>query len=417
MTDPRRSLREILSRLTDPRDKRGLKYPLVDVVMLAVYGMMCGKSSFASMARYLKRREAELTLAFGLAAGVPSHDVFSRVFARIDYVELTDLFAEWMARTLSGVDPALLGRVAIDGKAVRAAAEKAAGGRAPYMATAFVCGLGLAVAQVRVGSKTNEITAIPELLELVCVAGATITVDAIGTQVEIMERCVRGGGHFCLQLKRNHREEFDSVELYFRDMLGRERQGRPHAAMECHRERGRAHGREEVRTYVTTCDPVEVPLVVPGWARVRCLGMCVLEREVVTKAKRSQRPRKRGAQRRKGRKGAPSRSVEVHFHVMDRPTSAAEYAELARGHWAVENTLHWVLDDALREDRSTSRRGDSTGNLAVLRKVAYNLLRMMPGGAGRCFEDRMDEFALDPALFARMFGEPIPTAQVAACAA
>ena len=189
-----RSFFDVFNNLDDPRNKKGLKYPLIDVIILAIYGILCGYTDFVKMAYYLKKRENELIESLGLSYGVPSHDVFSDVFRAIDVEKFMNAFVEWtriIAKERTGK------HIAIDGKAVRAATEKCKGGNIPYVVSAFLCGSGLSIGQKEVGEKTNEITEIPRLLDLLDIRGSIITIDAIGTQTDIMNRIVRNGGDFC----------------------------------------------------------------------------------------------------------------------------------------------------------------------------------------------------------------------------
>lgn len=383
---PAEAFREVFDALDDPRGERGRIYPLADVLLLATYGTLCGFADFTNMAYFLKRREAELAAELGLAAGVPSHDVFSDVFRLLDPDAFAGLFVEWARSLAGGAD-----HLAIDGKAVRAAARKSSGGRAPYVISALACGCGLSVGQLEVGDKTNEITEIPRLLDLIDIEGCTVTVDAIGTQVAIMEKVVEGGGHFCLQLKANQPTAFESAGTYFRDLLSRTASGRRHAGVDTFRDVTKGHGRLETRTYATVSDESDVRAVVPAsWRHVRCLGMASHERTVG---------------------GETSR--EVHFHVMDRSMPAEEYARYARGHWAIENTLHWVLDVHFGEDRSTAREGNAVSNLALLRKSAFNLSKLHPDEAGKTSGKRQIDFTLDVGLFRELVFEAIPEEWVA----
>ncbi len=185
---------QIFENLEDPRYNRGKIYPLIDILILAIYGVLTGFSDFTNMSYYLKKRESELSEEFGLSEGVPLHDVF----------------LEWtktLVLTKTGQ------HIAIDGKAVRAAAKKAGDGNIPYVLSAFICGCGISIGQKEAGEKTNEIPEIPKLLDLIDTKGCTVTIDAIGTQKDIMDKIIDKEGHFCLQLKRNQRSAFESVDF------------------------------------------------------------------------------------------------------------------------------------------------------------------------------------------------------------
>ena len=277
--------------------------------------------------------------------------------------------------------------MATGGKAVRAATEKAARGKVPYVVSAFACGLGTGVCQLEIGDKGNEITDIPKPVEMMDIGGCTVTIDAIGTQRAIMDLIVGKGGHFCLQLKRNQPTAFEGVEGYFADQLERAARKRPHDALDEFRTVEKGHGRIETRTYRTLTDATQVGLALPdGWGHVRCLGMAVLEREVV---------------------GDPSRrSVETHYHVMDVAMGAERYAGLARGHWGQENALHHVLDVQFGEDACTARADNAISNLTLLRKVVFNIVRQVKGR--KSTRAVMTDFMMDADLFMPFLYERVP---------
>lgn len=373
-----KSFFQIFDSLDDPRNEKGRKYPLMDVIILAIYGVLCGFEDFTNMAYYLKKREQELVEKLELEAGVPSHDVFSDVFRLLDVERFMDLFVIWMQTAIHAKTG---GHIAIDGKAVRAAAKKAADGKVPYVLSAYMCGIGLSIGQKEVGDKTNEITEIPKLLDLIDISGCTVTIDAIGTQKAIMDKVTQKGGHYCLQLKKNQRTAYDGVELYFRELLGMEK-GRPVPFTT----QAKDHGRYEKRKYYTVSDKDEIRNALPkGWGGVSCLGMAVLEREV---------------------NGV--KSQETHFHVMDVGRTAEEYAGLARGHWEIENSQHWVLDVIFGEDRSTAREDGAIANLALLRKIAFNMTKLMPSEKKKTTKKKIIDFMTDVELFKELVYEVLP---------
>ena len=371
----------IFREMDDPRNDKGKKYPLIDVIILSIYGVLCGFTDFTNMAYYLKKREAELTEKLELEAGVPSHDVFSDVFRVMDVEKFMGLFVEWVQQIVYRKGGK---HIAIDGKAVRAATKKALDGKIPYVVSAFMCECGLSIGQKAVGDKTNEITEIPKLLDLIDITGCTITIDAIGTQTAIMDKIVEKKGHYCLQLKLNQRAAYEGVKLYFDDQLA-------HGCrkLESYTEMSKDHGRIENRTYYVLQDEKDVQAIVPdGWNNVRCLGMAILERDVDGK-----------------------KSRDVHFHVMDETKGAEEYADLARGHWRIENSLHWVLDIHFGEDRSTARGDNAISNLTLLRKIAFNLVKLVPSEEKKTTKKRIIDFMTDVDLFWVLVHEAIPATE------
>ena len=270
-----KSFFSIFKTLDDPRCDQGKKYPLIDIIILALYGVLIGFTDFTNMSYYLKKREKELTERLSLEKGVPSHDVFSDVFRALDIEAFMKLFVEWV----KGIAYKKSGKhIAIDGKAVRAATKKCENGNIPYIISAFMCGCGLSVGQTEVGEKTNEIPEIPRLLDLIDITECFITIDAIGTQTEIMDKIMEKEGHFCLQLKKNQRTAFEDVELFFKDMEENDR--KRFAAMDSYSEVQKDHGRIEKREYRIFAEDDEIKkLLDPKWGHVNCLGMARLTRQ------------------------------------------------------------------------------------------------------------------------------------------
>jgi len=374
---------QIFEKLEDPRDNRGRIYPLIDILILALYGVLTGFSDFTNMSYFLKKRESELSEEFGLSEGVPSHDVFSDVFKVIDIEKFMALFVEWtknLVLTKTGQ------HIAIDGKAVRAAAKKAENGNIPYVLSAFMCGCGISIGQKEVGEKTNEIPEIPKLLDLIDITDCTVTIDAIGTQKDIMDKIIEKEGHFCLQLKRNQRSAFESVDLFFRDL--EEKHNKEFQKLSAYTETAKDHGRIERREYYTFADTEEIKRMLDAkWVHVGCIGMARLTRTV-----------------------GETTSVEVHYHLLDRETPAEQYMKLARGHWEIENSLHWILDIHFHEDASTANSGHAVSNLALLRKIAFNFTKLDPAMKKKTTKQKMIDFMTDIQLFKKLVFDTIPTA-------
>lgn len=376
-----RSFFSIFETLEDPRCDKGKKYPLMDVIILALYGVLIGFEDFTNMSYYLKKRERELMERLCLERGVPSHDVFSDVFRALDIEAFMELFVEWV----KGIAYQKSGKhIAIDGKAVRAATKKSENGNIPYIISAFMCGCGLSVGQKEVGEKTNEIPEIPRLLELIDITDCFVTIDAIGTQTEIMDKIIDKGGHFCLQLKKNQKTAFEDVELFFRDMEGNG--SKRFEKMDMYSEIQKDHGRIEKREYRIFAEGDEIKKVLdPKWGHVNCLGMARLTRQA-----------------------GESISREIHYHLLDTVVSAEKYGQLARGHWEIENGLHWVLDIHFKEDASTANEDNALANLALLRKIAFNFTKLDPAMAKKSTKKKMIDFMTDLELFRKLVFEVIP---------
>lgn len=376
-----RSFFSIFKDMDDPRNEKGRVYPLMDVVILALYGVLIGFEDFSNMSYYLKKHEEELTEKLELAAGVPSHDVFSDVFRALDVEAFMQRFVVWtreIAYRKTGH------HIAIDGKAVRAAAKKAEKGNIPYVVSAFMCGCGLSIGQKEVGEKTNEIPEIPRLLDLIDITDCFVTIDAIGTQTEVMEKIRKKRGHFCLQLKKNQKNAFEDVELFFEDM--KENGNGEFEEMDYFMQEEKGYGRIEKREYRICTEREEIKRVLDNkWEYVECIGMAVLTRRM-----------------------GDTVSVETHYHLLDTVVSAEKYGSLAREHWEIENGLHWVLDIHFKEDWSTANTGNALANLALLRKTAFNFTKLDASMAKKTTRKRMIDFMTDIDLFKRLVYEVIP---------
>lgn len=378
-----RSFFDVFSELEDPRNDKNKKYPLMDIIILAVYGTLIGFEDFTNMSYYFKKREKELVYEFQLSEGIPSHDVFSDVFRAIDVNAFMKLFVEW---TKSLVQAKTDGHIAIDGKAVRAATKKSKGGNIPYIISAFLVGCGISIGQKIVGDKTNEITEIPNILDLIDIKSNFITIDAIGTQTKIMDKIIDKGGHFCLQLKANQKETFQSVKLYFDDL--EKNNIAVFEALELYRDiPSKEHGRYETREYRVMSDNDEIATILGNkWEYVQCIGMAKLNRRI-----------------------GNDESCEVHYHLLDTIVSAEKYASLARGHWEIENGLHWILDIHFREDSSTANADHAMENLALLRKIAFNFTKLDPTMQKKTIKKKMIDYMTDLELFKRLIYEIVPT--------
>ena len=374
------SLFVIFEKLEDPRDNRGKKYRLIDVIMLALYGTLMGFEDFTNMAYYLKKRETELVEELGLENGVPSHDTFSAVFRVIDVKKFMKLFIEW-TKSLVQLKNGM--HVAIDGKAVRAATKKAENGNIPYVLNAFLCGVGITLGQKMIDTKKNETSEIPKLLDLIDIEGCVVTIDAIGTQKVIMDKICEKNGQFCLQLKRNHPEYYDRVQLYF-DNLTKDEMEQMSISVSTQKD----HGRIEKRKYVVCSDEGIVANLLDNtrWKHVKAIGMAELKRTVNGET-----------------------TYEKHFHVLSFVSTADTYATYARSHWEIENNLHWVLDIHFNEDRCTANSDNAIANLSLLRKIAFNLTKLDPSMAKKTTKKKMIDFMLDISVFKNMIFNVLPT--------
>ena len=198
--------------LEDPRDERGKKYKLIDILIMTIYGLLCGLTDFTNIADFMKLKVDYFIELLNLKNGSPSHDSLSDIFARIDSKKFMEIFIEWIKEIIVSTDGK---NISIDGKAIRSAIDKVNGGNIPYVVFAFIGEIGLSIGQVKVDDKSNEITAIPELLDLLNIEGATVTIDAIGTQEDIANKIVDKKGHYVLKVKKNQKEFNRDVKRQF----------------------------------------------------------------------------------------------------------------------------------------------------------------------------------------------------------
>jgi predicted transposase YbfD/YdcC len=366
------SLAGYFAAIEEPRDNRGKRHRLIDIFIMTIYGCLWGHTDFTNMALELKAHEKYFKELLGLENGVPSHDTFSAVFAMIDPNVFLECFIDWIASVASARGK----HVILDGKAVRAACDKVHCGKVPYLVNAYMAETGLCVGQIRVDEKTNEIKGIPEMLEWLDLEGSVVTIDAIGCQKEIAKQLIDKHADFVLPVKDNQanlrRDIADEIDFRLYEKAKEDlrveacaKKGividRPVAEMVSEfiqYEKG--HGRIERRTYYTCKNPESVG--VKEWPGAFCIGMVIRERTVIHRDG-------------EGNVAAEVPSVEREAYIISKSMNAEEFACYARGHWRIENSLHWVLDDYFREDRCTARAGHATENLALMRKLVFNLMK------------------------------------------
>jgi predicted transposase YbfD/YdcC len=334
--------------LKDPRVERTRKHPLINIVFIAVCGVLSGANSFAAIAEFGGDRRAWLGRFLDLAAGIPSEDTFRRVLARLDPGAFEKCLLGWIQAVQELTASRL---VAIDGKALRGSYHKRNGKAAIHMVSAWATEDKLSLGQVAVDEKSNEITAIPELLRLLEITGAVVTIDAMGCQKEIAGVIRDGEADYVLAVKENQPTLYERVRQAVDEGLERDA-----ADIEEHRTEERGHGRHEVRTYAVF--PASAAVDPEGlWRDPRAVGVTFSER---TDAQ--------------GRT-----SLEGRYYILSRPLSAREFAGAVRGHWSIENQLHWQLDVSFREDDCRVRTGHAAVNLSVIRRFALGRLRRETG--------------------------------------
>ena len=382
---PRTSIDAHFAGLTDPRVERTRVHRLGELVTIALCAVLCGADDWVAVETFGRAKEAWLRTFLSLPGGIPSHDTFGRVFARLDPAEFQQCFLAWVQAVL-GAMPGQV--VAVDGKTLRRSADRARGRDALHLVSAWATASGLVLGQEATAAKSNEITAIPRLLELLVLDGCVVTIDAMGCQTAIAAQVQAQGADYVLALKGNQPTLQRTVVAAFADLEP------PAAAAWVPAEQDRAqplnkgHGRVERRRYRALSDADLLACLDPtgAWPGLRSVVQVQAER------------------RQGGR-----RAVETRYYLASLPPEAAVLGQAIRQHWAVENRLHWVLDVHFREDACPVRVGDGAQNLARLRHVALNLLRQEHTHRGSLATKRF-RAALDDAYLRRLLAGLTPAA-------
>jgi predicted transposase YbfD/YdcC len=349
------SILEHFASLSDPRRDHGQIHRLDEIVFMAICGVLCGADSWLEIADYSESKSDWLSTFLALPGGIPSHDTFRRVFCLLDPLAFQKCFFAWMAALMNqhGLTPIPLDRpalrpVAIDGKAQRGSARRTVGRSPLHMVSAWAVENHLSLGQVATDAKSNEITAIPELLDLLDLEGAVVTIDAMGCQKDIASGIIQKKGEYVLAVKENQPHLYEDIGQAFDEALEHGEAGVDFT--ECRTE-GVRSGRREART----CCVITNPSGLRGlglWTKLTAICMVVCEREINGIC-----------------------SSEIRYFIGSVAGTAEEYLRWVRGHWGIENSLHWVLDVCFREDDQRHWSGHSAENLAWIRKLALCLLR------------------------------------------
>jgi len=341
---PRAGILRYFAELKDPRMNRTRKHELPDMIAIAICALICGADGWTQVEQFARCKLKWFRTFLHLPNGIPSHDTFGRVFARLDPDAFERCFVRWV-RSLAADDATPL--VAIDGKTLRRSFDNAAGAEAIHMISAYCRDNQTVLGQVACEAKTNEITALPKLLDLLDLAGAVVTADAMHCQTDTAKRIVNAQGDYILQVKDNQPQLHEDLKLLFDSGLGNDCTSVPYEEAE---DTDGGHGRVETRRCRVTHEAGWLADRWPGIGSVACVERT---REV-------------------GRECTRTR----HYYISSLPTPTAEQMlEHTRGHWSVENSLHWVLDVQFREDDRRIRTGHAAENFSRLSRIALNLLK------------------------------------------
>jgi predicted transposase YbfD/YdcC len=343
---------EALEAVPDPRRQcQNLRHPLVDVLVLGFCGVLCGSDDFVEIEEFGRSKEGFFRRFLELPHGIPSHDTFRRVFQAVCPQALQCCLIQWLQGVRQTVQSATDGEViAIDGKTLRRTFDRAQSLGALHVVSAWATANGLTLGQVAVDAKSNEITAIPRLIELLDLTDCVVTIDAAGCQKDIAAQIVAKDADYVLALKENQPTLYEQVSDYFLEQFDG---GNPDRKLRRHRQVEIGHGRTETReTFVA---PATAAMVAPGaWVGLATIVLVI--RRCVEHA-------------------TGKTSDEVRYFLSSLPAKVKRLAGAVRQHWGIENGLHWVLDVAFNEDRMRQRDRNGIENLALLNRLAVSLLR------------------------------------------
>ena len=338
------------SDMPDPRVERTRRHELIDILFVAICATLSGAEDCVAMADYARGRRDWLKQRIALKGGPPSHDTFSRVLARLDPTAFARCFTAWIAAIQEKTDGQV---IALDGKTVRRSFDKANGNAAIHMVSAWGCANGLVLGQIKTDDKSNEITAVPRLLEMLDINGCIVTLDAMGSQKAIARQIRKQGGDYVLAVKANQPDLRGDVQNFFdkasaNRFLDADAEPIPYSY---HKTIDGDHGRIETRECWAS-DHLSGVIAPEAWTDLRSLVRVCATRKI-----------------------QDQETQETRYFICSLPPNAAELLHAVRSHWRIENSLHWVLDVTFHEDQNRTRKDNGPQNLATLRHIALNLCK------------------------------------------
>ncbi len=372
------ALSEHFESLEDPRVERTKLHSLLAIVTIAICAVICGAETWNDIEEFGDAKVEWLATFLDLPHGIPTHDTFNRVFAALNPEQFRTCFVEWMQAAAGVLNTQV---IALDGKTVRRSHERGEGKGAIHMVSAWATTNRLILAQTKVDAKSNEITALPEVLGQLAISGCVVTIDAMGCQREIAQQILDQDADYVLALKGNqgtlHQDVADTFTLAraaaFADII--------HDTAET---LDKGHGRIEHRRSWVVSDPDTLQWLQDHhhWPGLGAIGAIDAERQV-----------------------GDQRTSETRYYLLNRPLSAAAFGAAVRSHWGIENRVHWVLDLAFHEDQSRIREGNAAENFVVLRHLALNLLQRHPTKRRLSIKARRLKAAWDHAYLLQVLNE------------
>lgn len=333
--------------IEDPRIERNKRHLIFDIIVVTICAVVCGCETWEDIEMYGKEKQQWLSKFLKLPNGIPSHDTIRRLFIRLNPEKLQDCFLSWV-QSIRDISQGEI--IAIDGKTVRRSHDRYVGKGPLHMISAWAHKNRLVLGQMKTDEHSNEITAIPELLQLLQVKGCIVTLDAIGCQKEIANQIIEREADYVLAVKANQQTLHEEIKWFFDEIDVAKDQAE--GLIDYHKSVDKDHGRIEIRQYMCSSEIDWLKQFMKNWKGVRSIAMVQAKRII-----------------------GDTESVEQRYYLSSLPADAELLGTAIRSHWGIENSVHWVMDMVFREDESRMRKGHSPENFAILRRVALNLVK------------------------------------------